>query len=125
MLLLAGCTATSDPAADQRAEAELQQALAGLVPGEPQRCIYSNRVNRIEGAGDAILFIEGRNRIWRSDTAGGCSALRFNDILVTESPIAGQYCAGDIARTRAPTGGQITGSCSFGEFVPYTRPGTE
>lgn len=122
LLLLA--TAATGFASEQKRplseEAKLAKALAGLTPGKPQRCVRSDRITEMRGFEGEILYVAGRNKVWRNKTSGSCDGLRRGDIAVTKM-IGPEYCSGDIVQTRTQTGGFITGSCSLGEFVPYTK----
>ena len=120
-LLLAGCATTADTEqADARERARLERALAGLTPGEPVRCLQRHQFSEIRTFDGTILYVAGRNRLWRNDVVGGCPGLRRGDIVVTRS-FGSQICDRDIIQTRARTGGFMSGSCSLGRFTPYTR----
>lgn len=110
--------ATQQSAAEQRQQEKLAEALAGLTPGAPVHCLSRRQVTSVRTFGDTFLYVEGRNRVWRNETSGGCSGR--DDILVSRSSSA-QYCSGDIIQTRDRTGGMPTGSCALGEFVPYSK----
>ncbi|UYY59990.1 hypothetical protein [Sphingomonas sp. S2-65] len=102
--------------------ARIKRTLAGLTPGAPQRCLRRDKVSELRTARNVIVYVAGRDRAWRNDVVGeGCTGLGRDDIVVSESLVRGDYCAGDLIRTRARTGGMLTGSCSLGPFVPYTR----
>jgi hypothetical protein len=122
LLLLA--TAATGFASEQRRpqtdEAKIAKVLNGLTPGKPQRCLRSDRANQIKGFEGEILFIEGRNKVWRNKTSGSCTGLRHDDIPVFRT-FGREYCSSDIVQTRSRTGGMFTGSCGLGEFVPYTK----
>lgn len=120
LLLLAGCTTTATEQSDARDRARLEKALAGLTPGEPVRCLRRDQFNQIRTFEGTILYVAGRNRLWRNDVVGNCAGLRRGDIVVTRS-FGSQVCDGDIIQTRSPTGGFLSGSCSLGRFTPYTR----
>lgn len=122
---LAGCAAT--PAQQARAEAEqartdarLAKALTGYEQGRPQSCIspIGNRDLRIFG--DKLLYRDTGNRMFLNQTNGGCFGLKRGDIVVTRS-FSGQLCSGDIVTTVDRTSRFPSGSCSFGDFVPYKR----
>jgi hypothetical protein len=120
-LLLAACTTTAaSEQSDAREQARLDRALAGLTPGAPLHCVRHDQVNEIRTFEGTILYVAGRGRIYRNNVVGGCPGLRRGDIVVSKS-FGSQYCAGDIIQTRSPTGGTLSGSCSLGEFTPYTR----
>jgi hypothetical protein len=120
-LLLAACTTTAaTEQSDARDRARMTRALAGLVPGEPLRCIRRDQFNEIRTFDGTILYVAGRGRMWRNDVVGHCEGLRRGDIVVSKT-FGGQYCDGDIIQTRSPMGGVLSGSCSLGKFTPYTR----
>lgn len=123
-LTLAGCAAT--PAQEARmAERQadnaerLNEALAGFTAGDPQTCLPVNPTRGTRYFGDTILYDVGGNLIYRTDTNGGCN-LKPDDILITQSPL-GRSCRGDIARTVDRASRFQTGSCAFGDFVPYRK----
>ncbi|MFZ5748768.1 MAG: hypothetical protein ACOY45_14080 [Pseudomonadota bacterium] len=120
-LLVAACatTAASDPGMSASQQAKLDKALAGLEPGKPQNCIDPDRITQTKTFPDTILFVVGKNKVYRNTPTGGCAGLKRDDLIVTRSPIR-QYCSGDLVETRARVGGQVTGACALGDFVPYT-----
>ena len=125
LLLLSGCAATPaqmarEDARAERTEAELARELAGYVAGNPQQCISPRRENTMI-FGDRILYYGASSRKYLTTTTGGCFGLRRNEIIVTRS-VGGQLCAGDIVTTVEPSSGTQGGTCSLGEFVPYSRP---
>ena len=123
VLLLAGCM-PSEPAADSAAPSreavEVAEALDGLAPGAPQRCLDQTRVRSLDAHPGTILFRAGRDEIYANTLRGQCSGLRFDDIPVIET-LSSRYCSGDLVRTASRTGGMVTGACALGDFVPYTR----
>ncbi|MBB5714995.1 hypothetical protein [Sphingomonas aerophila] len=127
--LLAGCAALpADTARAQQAQQatadSLQRRLAGLTPGPPQACLPLNILPssgvQTKGYGSTILYVVGRDLIYRNDTTGGCERIAQSDILVTRQ-LQGRACRGDIATTVDPASRMQTGSCAFGDFVPYRR----
>ncbi|WP_380783835.1 hypothetical protein [Sphingomonas sp. R86520] len=125
-MLVAGCTQTQ--AEVERAQVreagvqeQLAKALAGLVPGKPETCMNQFPQKQSSGFGATILYRVSSKLVYRSDTAGGCEGIARGDILVTRTP-SGQLCRGDIAQTIDQSSRFPTGSCSFGDFVPYRKP---
>lgn len=112
--------ATAQQRAPLSQQAKLERALKGLTPGTPQRCIRRDMVSELRGFEGEILYVAGRDKVWRNKTVGSCSGLARGDIIVTNS-ISRDYCAGDLVQTRMPQGGAFSGSCSLGEFIPYTK----
>ena len=128
LIALLGCTRT--PAETARAtEAEqatanrLAARLAGLTPGRATSCLPTTLIGaqaQTQGYGSTILYIAGRDLIYRNDTTGGCDNIGRGDILVTRQ-FAGRACRGDIATTVEPLSRAVTGSCALGDFIPYRR----
>jgi len=124
---LAGCAA-NDPYQGQRSP-QAQQLLAsylnGKVVGGPSvTCLPPYRSNdMIVVDENTILFRDGPNRVYRTEMTGGCIGLGSpGKALVTRSFGSG-LCRGEIARVVDNVAGFTTGSCSFGDFVPYVTPG--
>jgi len=123
-VLLASCAATPEQvareeAANARDAARLEKRLAGYTPGEPTSCIQPRGADNLQIYGDTLVYDLG-NRLYRTQTTGGCFGLKRDDIIVTRS-FGSQLCRGDIVRTVDRTAGFPSGACSFGDFVPYTR----
>jgi hypothetical protein len=72
---------------------------------------------------NTIAFRSG-GRIYVAHMQGPCSGLGGSGrALVTRNTGGLGLCSGDIAQV-VDTSARITvGSCAFGEFVPYVRPG--
>jgi hypothetical protein len=120
MLCIAAFTITA-AAPQQTADERLAQRLDGLTAGKPVNCVSMRDVTQVKGYGNTLLYIQGRNRVWRNETNGGCEGIaRRDDIMVTRT-VSAQYCRGDMIETRDRSGGQFTGACSLGDFTPYTK----
>ena len=122
ILILAACaanaalpqkTATSD-------EAKIAHQLAGLTPGKPRNCIARDQMGTTKGFPNTILYVEGRNKVWRNDVTGTCTGLAHDDVMVVVS-MGSDLCRGDVVNTRARVGGMRTGSCVLGQFTPYSK----
>ncbi len=122
LLILAACAAnTALPQKGANSDdAQIAKRLAGLTPGAPVDCLPPQRTNEVQGFAKTILYIGGRNRVWRSDLIGSCPGLSRGDLPVITS-VGGQVCRGDTVQTRARIGGMWTGSCALGRFVPYSK----
>lgn len=121
-LALTGCASASEPPArSPKAEAALDKALAGRTPGKPQSCvsIIELKGNRIIDS-NTILFDGSGGRIWRNDPPHGCPGLSQSRVIVTKSSLT-SHCNGDIFQIMDQPTMMTVGSCSFGEFVPYTK----
>lgn len=129
LLLAAACTQTPAETArqvqaQQATQDELQHRLAGLVPGKPMSCLPSSLVSagvHTKAYGSTLLYVAGRNLVYRNDTTGGCENASRGDSLVTRQ-FSGRACSGDIVTTVDQVTRTFTGSCALREFVPYTRP---
>ncbi|NII58190.1 hypothetical protein [Sphingomonas aerolata] len=118
------CTATPrEQAQIAQRETETQQKLAtalkGLTPGEPTLCLNALGQKQVTSYGSTFLYRVNNGTIYRTETNGGCGDLDRN-ILITRTP-SGQLCRGDITNTIDRASRFPSGSCSFGEFVPYRK----
>jgi hypothetical protein len=130
-LLVAGAALTScttappDPMRTAQAQQQYEQLIAGKVAGAPISCLPSYRANDMVKIDDqTIAFRDGRSRVYVAHMRGSCTNLTSSPYaLVTRSFTSFGLCNGDIARV-VDTGSHVTvGSCAFGDFIPYTRPG--
>lgn len=123
---LAGCAASNTQGGQRslRAQQTLDRYLAGKVAGSPQSCLPRYRSQDMVVVDDqTILFREGSTRVWRNNPVGGCSGLgRPGTALVTRSFGGTGLCRGEIATVVDTASGFTVGSCSFGDFIPYTGP---
>jgi|SRR5690242_4447005 len=129
--VLASCTTA---AADQqqrtpRKQARFDQIIAGKVAGRPINCLPSylsaNDMTVIDDS--TIVFSRGSTSgpVYVAHMRSPCSGLggAGPNALVTRQVGASGLCSGDIATVQDTMAHITVGSCSFGEFIPYTRPG--
>ena len=125
LLAVAASTPDTRRAADEaKAEAALTQELAGLTAGPAQTCLDSfvTRDASATSFGDTLVYrTSGATRYVTRTT--GCTGVggKGDNILVTTVPET-HICRGDIARTVDRVSHFDTGSCAFGDFVPYRKP---
>ena len=125
LISAAACTPTARQVEQQAAieagdRAALDRELAGLTPGRPQDCVTQTQLRDMKSYGDTLVYRGvGRTR-YVNRTSGGCALERDDAILVTSTPTT-QLCRGDIAQAVSRTSHFPMGSCSYGEFVPYSR----
>jgi hypothetical protein len=124
--VLASCTTTPEPTmrrADK--QAELAQLLVGKVAQRPISCLPHYQSSDMRVIDDnTIAFRDGARRTFVANMNGGCSNLGSgNFALVTRQFGTADLCRGDIARVVDTLNGMTVGSCSFGDFVPYVKPG--
>ena len=73
---------------------------------------------------DTIAFRNGNSRVYVAHMQGGCNNLAAgHNALVTHQFGNAELCRGDIARVVDTMNGFTVGSCVFGDFTPYVRPG--
>lgn len=120
---LTACSTAPQPVErSERAEARLQQELAGLsVAGPAESCIPNYRADQMVVVDDnTILFRETQNRLWRNEVQGSCSSLGMGNTLVLRSS-GGSLCRGEIGEVVDLRSGVTMGSCVLGDFIPYAR----
>lgn len=123
--VLSACTTAPPPPRTAAAEQHLQRLLAGKTPGAAQSCLPSYRTSSDMVIIDdhTVLFRDGGRRVWRTEMRGPCSQLGSGHYILVTRSFGGQGpCRGDIARLVDLSSGMTVGSCSWGEFVPYTKP---
>ena len=124
--VLASCT-TGPPAPTRTAQKqqEFQQLLNGKVAAAPVSCLPHYRSGDMRVIDDnTIAFRDGSSRVYVAHMQGGCSNLGSGSYaLVTRQYGSADLCRGDIAQVVDTQNGFTVGSCVFGDFVPYVRPG--
>jgi hypothetical protein len=124
---LASCTTAPPQQAARSADkqAELAQLLAGKVAQQPISCLPHHQSGDMRVIDDdTIAFRDGARRTFVAHMNGGCSNLGSGSYaLVTKQFGNADLCRGDIARVVDTLNGFTVGSCSFGDFTPYTRQG--
>ena len=105
------------------AEKELARWLGGRVAGKPQTCLPSFRSQDMIVIDErTILFRDGANRVWRNDVNGPCSGLGRPGYALLTKQFGTGLCRGEIAQVVDTLNGFTVGTCSLGDFVPYTGP---
>ena len=127
---VASCTMAPPPSPQQiaasqaREQAELAPLIAGKVAGTPVQCLPPRSGNDMIIINErTVAFREGPSRVYLNGMRGGCPNLRSQYALVTRNFGSSGLCSGEIAQVIDPTIGVTVGSCVFGDFVPYRRPG--
>ena len=125
--VLASCT-TGPPQPTYRSgdkDRELQMLLAGKVAQPAISCLPHYRSGDMRVIDDeTIAFRDGSSRTYLTHMLGSCNELGSGHYaLVTNQMGTANLCRGDIARVVDTLNGMIVGSCTFGDFVPYVRPG--
>jgi hypothetical protein len=121
---LGACSTAPQPGRSVKADAHLQQLLAGKNPGPAQSCLSDFRSNNMVVIDDNTIVFRAGGTVYRNDFLdGSCSNLGSgNYALVTRRTGGVGMCRGDIAEVKDLTNGFTVGSCVIGDFVPYTKP---
>ena len=124
---IASCsTAPSVQSAEQAAmtQTRLAALTAGRVPGQPVSCLSRSQSDDMTIVpGGAVAFRDNSKRLYINDMQGSCPYLRDTNALVTRPIATTQLCRGDIAQLIDTSSRTFVGTCVFGDFVPFTRPG--
>ena len=100
------------------ANVALEKALAGKVAGTPRDCLSLIDTRDSQTYDGTIVYRINRNLSYVNDL-NGCTSLGWSSIPVFDIH-GSQICRGDIVRIVDRDGGGPRGSCSVGQFVPYT-----
>jgi hypothetical protein len=123
---VASCTTAPDMTQRSAAkQAELAQLLAGKVAQRPITCLPHRSADDMRVIDDqTIAYRDGGYRTYVTHMNGPCSNLATGmAALVTHQFGSPDLCSGDIARVVDTANGVTIGSCAFGDFTPYVRPG--
>ena len=122
---LSACAPAPPAPRTARAANHLNSMLAGRVAGAAVECLPRYQASNMIAIDDGtVLFREG-SRLWRNDFNGGkcygISGGRYalvTDRLTTTTSL----CRGDLQKVMDLSSGMVVGSCTLGDFVPYTKP---
>jgi hypothetical protein len=127
---VASCTtAPPQSSRSERGQQELQQLIAGKVAQPPVNCLpyyHSSSSGDMTIIDDStVAFRTGPGRVYIAHMLGSCSNLGGAGpyALVTRQSGPNQLCHGDIAEVVDTMAHVTVGSCAFGDFVPYVKPG--
>ena len=120
--LVAGCTTGEAAEVARESDAQVDEALAGRVAGDPQACVEMRRIRGSRSFGDDAILFEGSTRdvVYLNRPAGGCTGLGMGRSFRTRT-ISSSLCRGDIVTAFDPVSGAEFGGCGLGDFVPYRR----
>lgn len=121
-LLLLATTATARDERGARDAAAVAKALDGKLAGQARSCLGRPDSDNMSVHNGTVLFRANSKLVWKNDM-DGCTVLREDDILQTNLHGTARLCRGDLAQV-IDRGGRFTkGACTFGDFVPYRKPG--
>lgn len=125
--VLASCT-TGPPQPTYRSadkQRDFEMLVGGKVAQAPISCLPHYRSGDMRVIDDeTIAFRDGSYRTYVTHMRGACNGLGGGHYtLVTKQFGSADLCRGDIAQVVDTLNGMLVGSCVFGDFVPYVRPG--
>lgn len=125
----ASCTMASSqpqPLRSAQKQAEYDRLLAGKVAGPPRSCLPHYNTNDMYVIDEStVAFRAGSSRVYVNHMQGGCSNLGVGGgyALVTKQYGSAELCRGDIGQVVDLHNNFTVGSCVFGDFIPYVKPG--
>lgn len=121
--VLVGCSANTPPAVPSpQAQARLSQLLAGKAAGPAQSCLPSYRTTNLQVINNNTIAFHDGSRVYLNHMRGGCALLGTPGYTLVTRSFGTGPCSGDIAQVMDLSTGMTVGSCSFGDFIPFTRP---
>jgi hypothetical protein len=131
LLLLAGAalascsTGPAQPTRSAEGQRQFEQLVAGKVAGAPVQCLQSyNQNDMVVIDEQTIAYRQGSSRVFINHLEHGCPGLGSGStVLVTRSFGTNATCRGDIAQVVDTSSRMMVGSCVFGDFIPYAKPG--
>ncbi|AMO72486.1 hypothetical protein [Sphingorhabdus sp. M41] len=122
MLLAAPAISGEQIELTEKQQAELDKRLEGRTAGEAQSCINRNDQREMTVISDDILIFASRRNaktIYVNKPLGGCR--NADRSILSYSRPTSTLCRGDAVQLIDNTTKMSTGSCAFGDFVPYTK----
>lgn len=113
---------TAEVKLSEKDQAKFDRIIKDREPGEPVSCINRADQKRLTVVGDKYLVYKRSSNpktIYVNEPYGGCRSAEHNTLVTRRS--MSQLCRGEIAQIKDMTSGMIVGSCSFSDFVPYTK----
>ena len=124
--MLASCTTAPDvPSRTAQGQREYEQLLAGKVAQPPVSCMPAYRSDDMRVIDDStIAFKNGSRQTYVTHMMGPCTGLANGHYALVERKFgSSQTCRGDIAQVVDLLNHMTVGSCVYGDFIPYVRPG--
>ena len=120
-----GSCATASPeemaAQAARDQAKLASLTAGKVAGQPMSCLSNWRSRDMVVVNENVVaFRDGRKRVYVNAMNGPCNGLGPGRGALVTQTTGSSLCRGDIAQVLDTVSRTSLGSCSFGDFVPYS-----
>ena len=106
----------------EKQQAKLDKQLEGRTAGKAKSCINRNDQRNMTVISDDILVFSSRRKaktIYINKPPGGCpGADRY---IMSYRRTTSSLCSGEIIQLIDNMSGSTMGSCTFGDFVPYTK----
>ena len=119
LLVLTGLIGCSRPVAPPGAD--LAQALAGRVAGQPKSCVPVQSTSNLRVIDAATIGYGSGSTIYVNRLDGPCPGARELSTIIVEVH-GSEYCRGDHFRAVDLTGTIPGPVCLLGDWVPYRRP---
>jgi hypothetical protein len=103
-----------------RGEAELNQAVQGLIAERAVTCLNLHRAGRSRIINGTAIIFEIGNRIYVNRPRAGAESLSDSKIILTKT-IGSQICRGEVVQLLDPTSHISAGSVFLGDFTPYRK----
>ncbi len=106
----------------EKQQAALDQRLEGRTAGPAQSCINQNEQRNMTVISDDILIFGSRRNaktIYVNKPYGGCNNAERS--ILSYRRTGSSLCRGEIINLVDSASRMTMGSCTFGEFVPYTK----
>ena len=101
-------------------EAEIAEAVAGRVAGEPVRCVNLRNVRSSRIIDNTAILYDTGNTIYVNRPRSGRESLDQWDVLVTKT-FSSDLCTPDVVQLWDSGSRMQSGFVFLGEFVPYKR----
>jgi len=121
---IASCTtAPPQPMRTAQNQAKYEKLIADKVAGKPLSCLPSYISTDMQVIDDSTLvFRQTPNKLYVSHMNGPCANVGNPSFTLVTKQVGGMgLCSGDIATVVDTGSGMTTGSCVFGDFVPYEK----
>lgn len=103
-------------------QARLQQLLEGKLAGAPVSCITHRQADDMTVISDNTVLFRDGSRVFRNDFNGArCTGLGSGFYAMQTRTSGSGLCRGDIVNIVDTRTGMMVGTCTLGDFVPYTR----
>ncbi|MEH6758479.1 MAG: hypothetical protein V7676_13355 [Parasphingorhabdus sp.] len=113
---------TTEVKLSEKEQAKFDKIVAGRTAGKPVSCINRNDQRNMTVVGDKYLIYSSSGNsktIYVNEPYGGCRNVDRNTLVTRKS--SSQLCRGEIAQVKDLTNNMFVDSCSFSNFVPYTK----